>query len=112
MKFWNKICAIILFFLLFCIHLQAQNKINPKLAYTSPLLNNKFIVHPADLYFDIKPEIKKNVEEIKPILSANFSCANYSFFCREELKVEKATRLPLRFRLGSLEQCNYYEGKK
>ena len=37
---------------------------------------------------------------------------NLSFFCRHEWKFEKATGLPLRFRVGSLAQCNLLEGKK
>jgi|GEM_PF-1057405 len=46
-----------------------------------------------------------------PEIPADYSTCQYGFFCREEVKIEKATRLPLRFRLGSLAQCNYYEGK-
>jgi len=35
----------------------------------------------------------------------------FAFFCRQELKLEKKLRIPVRLRVGSLEQCNKLEQK-
>lgn len=59
----------------------------------------------------------------RPLLISNIARANfqvpgdlatckYGFFCKQEMKFEKATNIPLRIRLGSLQECNYYEGKR
>jgi hypothetical protein len=45
------------------------------------------------------------------LIKADYYVKNFGFFCKKELQLEKATRLPLRFRLGSLQQCDWLEGK-
>jgi hypothetical protein len=42
----------------------------------------------------------------------NYYLQNIGIFCKQEWKFEKATKIPLRIRVGSLQQCNWLEGKK
>ena len=44
-------------------------------------------------------------------ISPSYYTANFGWACLQELKLEKATRLPLRFRLGSKDHVDYLEGK-
>lgn len=49
---------------------------------------------------------------LPPVLPANYATQCYGFFCRQELKLDKVTPLPLRFRLGSVEETDRMEGKR
>jgi len=48
---------------------------------------------------------------IKQVIAPKFYVNNLGFFCKQEIKFEKATKIPFRFRLGSVEDCDRMEGK-
>ena len=45
-------------------------------------------------------------------VTPNFYSANLGFVCKKEIQFEKTTHVPFKFRLGSLQQCNWLEGKR
>ncbi len=56
--------------------------------------------------------IKKPASQLlRPLqVPANFYTQRLGFFCRQELKMQNA-HIPVTFRLGSMENCNYLEQK-
>lgn len=136
MFFWNKFCGIIGFFLILSLTSYAQTSIellsiknNFFLKPASPIVDGSAKLASFDktsISFNSNAPLiksknylvnKESSDYFPPTITdpnsipADFSTCRYGFFCREELKIEKATKIPLRVRLGSLEQCNYYEGK-
>ena len=57
---------------------------------------------------------KKQKMEVSPsmLISPTFYCDNLGFFCRQEIKFAKVTKIPFLFRLGSVAQVDYLEGKR
>ena len=45
------------------------------------------------------------------LVQSNLYTKDLGFFCRQELKIEQQTRVPLRLRLGNMEYCNWMEQK-
>jgi hypothetical protein len=94
------------------IHIPAWNAL--------PFRNNGLYLYPANVPADQAALFAGNRMPFpdqagRPSLRTlenDYYTHHFGFFCKEELEFEKKTRVPLRFRLGSLEQCNYLEGKK
>jgi hypothetical protein len=61
---------------------------------------------PVQTFTQIKPHNYSNVS----FIPQSFYTTGLPFFCRQELKLQQA-HVPLIFRVGSVDNCNYLEEK-
>lgn len=64
----------------------------------------------ANLHFSPAAVISFQKNNLPPV-SFSSSYINPGFFCRQEVKLDKKLPVPLRFRLGSVQYCNWLEQK-
>jgi hypothetical protein len=108
---WNKICGFIAIFFLCALFSSAQTAHHIKLSGTE--LSQKHLPKPAFNLIN-KTNNKEALNPYQPfaVIPQNFYTQHFGIMCKKELVIEKATKIPFRFRLGSLQQCNYLEGKR
>lgn len=84
----------------FCQNIiKEKYNISPLVAFEKP--QKHFI-------FSSAPLLKQSINPV----AANFYTNHFGFFCKQELKLEKVTKLPFKFRLGTVQYCDWMEGKK
>ncbi len=111
MLFWNKICGFMAIFFLYSFLSSAQTVAPIKISGNeiSQSKNPKSLLTSTNVSFN-----KELLSLSRPlnVIPQNYYTQHFGIICKKELALEKSTKIPFRFRLGSLQQCNYLEGKR
>jgi hypothetical protein len=75
----------------------------------SPAGLNQFSIKQENKFYKKLP-VALPCTRLTPV-DNDYYVQHFGFFCRQEWKLEKVTKMPFRFRLGSLDYCNTLEQK-
>lgn len=108
MLLWNKVCGIILIIFFAALSCKAQQADTSKSLIAK---NYKYQFSKSPLLENITVR-ERNFLSPFTVIPQDYYTQHFGIMCKKELAIEKATKIPFRFRIGSLQQCNYLEGKK
>lgn len=98
-------------FLFFCTVFVAGKIYSQNIGQKPPqLLLNSFNNIPVKKIFSLA-NTANFIAPDKTYLPSNYYVTGLGFFCRQEIKLEKITKFPFKFRLGSVAECDHIEGK-
>ena len=80
--------------------------------------NTSSLINKSD--WNIRPQLKTRpanfsmkITDINyTMIRPDFYTQNFGFFCKKELQLEKVAKIPIKIRLGSVQQCDWLEGKR
>lgn len=99
--------------LFFCL-LVLITKLNAQVPIVNPFIK------PVALQLPIKSGFKttgillkkqSHLYNLQAGIAADHYAKGLGFFCKQEIKFDRISKMPFRFRLGSVEDCNRLEGK-
>jgi hypothetical protein len=103
---FKRICLFVNLYLIMALSAKAQLKYMPEPTEVSKYFKQSS----GPTTFQEKLDSLKQ-RPVK-ILPSDHYVRGLGFFCKKELQLEKATKIPFRFRLGSIDYTDQLEGKR
>ena len=102
-------------YLVFCmIFVATRGYSQKKPIYSVPNITPIHFFKPSvapQLFFNA-PLFISPAADVQQVLAPNYYTTHFGFFCKQELQLEKAVKMPIKIRLGSVQEVDRMEGKR